>query len=35
MLYARWADRTFDPAAADLAERVLAHPGHNPSGGHR
>ena len=35
MIYARWADRSFDPAAADLAERVLAHPGHNPDGGHR
>ena len=35
MLYARWADRTFDPAAAELAERVLAHPNHNADGGHR
>ena len=28
MTYARWADRSFDTAAADLSERVLAHPGH-------
>lgn len=28
MLYARWADRSFDAAADDLAERVLNHPGH-------
>src|SRR5215217_2923603 len=35
MIYARWADRSFDPAAAELAERVLAHPGHKPEGGHR
>ena len=34
MLYARWADRSFDPAAEDLAERVLAHPNHT-DGGHR
>ncbi|MCW2538608.1 MAG: hypothetical protein JWN95_333 [Frankiales bacterium] len=25
ILYARWADHTFDPAAAELSERVLAH----------
>ncbi len=35
MVYARWADRSFDPAAEHLAERVLSHPGHNPEGGHR
>jgi uncharacterized membrane protein (DUF485 family) len=28
MAYARWADRSFDTAAADLSDRVLAHPGH-------
>lgn len=28
MTYARWADRRFDTAAAELGERVLAHPGH-------
>jgi uncharacterized membrane protein (DUF485 family) len=28
MTYARWADRSFDAAAADLSDRVLAHPGH-------
>lgn len=35
MTYARWADRSFDTAAADLAEQVLAHPGHAPSEGTR
>ncbi|GAB3675613.1 DUF485 domain-containing protein [Angustibacter aerolatus] len=25
MAYARWADRSFDTAAAELGERVLAH----------
>jgi uncharacterized membrane protein (DUF485 family) len=35
MVYARWADRSFDPAAEDLAERVLAHPGHRPEEGLR
>jgi uncharacterized membrane protein (DUF485 family) len=25
MIYARWADRTFDQRAAELSERVLAH----------
>ena len=25
MVYVRWADRKLDPAAAELAERVLAH----------
>ncbi len=34
MIYARWADRSFDPAAAELAERVLAHPNHR-EGDHR
>ena len=34
-LYTRWADRSFDTAAADLGDRVLAHPGHNPEGGHK
>jgi uncharacterized membrane protein (DUF485 family) len=34
-LYTRWADRSFDPAAAALHDRVLAHPGHNADGGHR
>ncbi len=33
-LYARWADRSFDTAAADLADRVLAHPGHTTDGAH-
>ncbi|GAB3594465.1 DUF485 domain-containing protein [Angustibacter peucedani] len=33
MAYARWADRSFDPAAAELAERVLSHPNHR-EGGH-
>ncbi len=28
MTYTRWADRKFDTAAAELGERVLAHPGH-------
>ncbi len=32
MLYARWADRSFDAAADELAARVLAHPGHRPEG---
>ena len=35
MTYARWADRSFDPAAEHLAERVLSHPGHRPEGGLR
>jgi uncharacterized membrane protein (DUF485 family) len=35
MLYARWADRSFDPAAEHLAERVLAHPNHDDKGGAR
>jgi uncharacterized membrane protein (DUF485 family) len=34
-LYTRWADRSFDPAAAALHDRVLAHPGHDVDGGHR
>jgi len=28
MTYARWADRSFDTAAAELHDRVIAHPGH-------
>lgn len=28
MAYARWADTKFDAAAAELSDRVLAHPGH-------
>ncbi|GAA4350258.1 DUF485 domain-containing protein [Angustibacter luteus] len=28
MIYRSWADKKFDPAAAELAERVLAHPDH-------
>ena len=28
MVYRSWADKKFDPAAAELAERVLAHPDH-------
>lgn len=32
MLYARWAARSLDPAADDLAERVLTHPGHRAGG---
>lgn len=28
MTYASWANRSFDTAAADLKDRVLAHPGH-------
>jgi uncharacterized membrane protein (DUF485 family) len=35
MLYARWADRSFDPAAERLAERVLAHPNHDDKAGPR
>ena len=35
MLYARWADRSFDPAAEHLAECVLAHPNHDDKGGSR
>ncbi len=35
MIYARWADRSFDTAAADLGERVLAHPGHTTREDHR
>jgi uncharacterized membrane protein (DUF485 family) len=35
MAYTRWADRSFDTAAAELADRVLAHPGHVTDGGHR
>lgn len=34
MAYARWADRSFDTAAGELAERVLSHPGHR-EGDHR
>lgn len=33
--YTSWADRSFDTAAAELGERVLAHPGHVPSEAHR
>lgn len=28
MTYASWANRSFDTAAADLKDRVLAHPDH-------
>ena len=28
MTYARWADRSFDTAAAELHDRVIEHPGH-------
>ncbi len=28
MTYTRWADRSFDTAAAELHDRVIAHPGH-------
>lgn len=35
MTYARWADRSFDTAAADLGDRVLAHPGHTTREDHR
>jgi uncharacterized membrane protein (DUF485 family) len=34
-LYTRWADRSFDTAAAELHDRVLAYPGHNADGGDR
>ncbi len=35
MAYTRWADRSFDSAAAELHDRVLAHPGHTEQEGHR
>ena len=35
MVYARWADRSFDSAAAHLGDRVLAHPGHVTREDHR
>jgi uncharacterized membrane protein (DUF485 family) len=35
MIYRSWANRRFDPAAEELAERVLAHPDHLDDGGHR
>lgn len=35
MAYTRWADRSFDTAAAELGERVLAHPDHTTNEGHR
>ena len=35
MTYTRWADRKFDTAADELAERVLAHPGHTNHEDHR
>jgi uncharacterized membrane protein (DUF485 family) len=33
MVYRNWADKRFDPTAAELADRVLAHPDHE--GGER
>ena len=35
LTYTRWADRSFDAAADELAERVLAHPGHTNHEDHR